>query len=191
MKNIAVNNALNGAHYRFFIRIFLTFILFLALIVLCVTSTGLYAQTLLDKAKNDQVVNVAKEDTAMLAAFSKAKAGLDDFLEKAKNPEANTSNYFVKVGIQGGSDVEYFWIGDFENQGSVFKGVISNQARLIEGIDAGDEYEFNKEEIVDWMYVDMNKKRMFGNYSLCAILSKESPSNAIAVMKKYGLRCDN
>lgn len=158
----------------------------------CTVAFGLptQAQTILDKAKKDQIVNVAKEDPAMLAAFGKAKASLDDFLGKAKNPAPNTVSYFIKVGVKDGADIEYFWIGDFENTGNKFTGVINNQPRIVENVEAGDDYEFTKDEIVDWMYMDTAKKRMFGNFTLCAILSHEPAQQAAATMKQYGLVCD-
>jgi uncharacterized protein YegJ (DUF2314 family) len=151
---------------------------------------SLHAQSVLEKAKKDQIVNVAKEDPAMLAAFGKAKASLDDFLSKAKNPAPNTVSYFMKVGIRDGADIEYFWIGDFENTGKKFTGVINNQPRIVENVEAGDDYEFNQDEIVDWMYIDTAKKRMFGNFTLCAILSHEPAQQAAATMKQYGLVCE-
>ena len=151
---------------------------------------NLHAQSVLEKAKQDQIINVAKEDPAMLAAFGKAKASLDDFLSKAKNPAPNTVSYFIKVGVKDGADIEYFWIGDFENTGKKFTGVINNQPRIVENVEAGDEHEFSKDEIVDWMYVDTAKKSMFGNFTLCAILSHEPAADAAAAMKKYGLVCE-
>ena len=148
------------------------------------------AQTVLEKAKNDQIVNVAKEDPAMLAAFAKAKASLDDFLKKAQNPAPNTGNYFIKVGVIDGPDIEYFWIGEFEQANNKFTGVINNQPRIVENVEAGDDYAFNKDEIVDWMYIDGKAKRMHGNFTLCAILSHEPAQQAAATMKQYGLVCD-
>lgn len=158
----------------------------------CTVAFGLptQAQTILDKAKKDQIVNVAKEDPAMLAAFGKAKASLDDFLGKAKNPAPNTSSYFIKVGVKDGPDIEYFWIGDFKNTGNKFTGVINNQPRIVENVEAGDDYEFTKDEIVDWMYIDSNQRRVFGNFTLCAILSHEPAADAAAAMKKYGVVCE-
>ncbi len=148
------------------------------------------AQSVLEKAKKDQIVNVAKEDPAMLAAFAKAKASLDDFLKKAQNPAPNTGNYFIKVGVTDGPDIEYFWIGEFEQDNNKFTGVINNQPRIVENVEAGDDYTFTKDEIVDWMYIDAKAKRMHGNFTLCAILSHEPAQQAAATMKQYGLVCE-
>ena len=40
------------------------------------------------------------------------------------------------------------------------------------------------------MHLEPAKNRMHGNFTACALLSKEPPKEAEAFKKQYGLRCE-
>jgi Uncharacterized protein conserved in bacteria (DUF2314) len=46
------------------------------------------------------VVQVPSDDPMMRVAYARARATLDDFLEKLAHPAPGTHNYAVKIGIQ-------------------------------------------------------------------------------------------
>jgi uncharacterized protein YegJ (DUF2314 family) len=94
------------------------------------------------------------------------------------------------VGISEADDVEYFWITDFGEEGDGFRGVITNTPRLVKRVESGQVYRFKRSEIVDWVYRDSQKNKMYGNFTACALLSREAPAQAAEFRKQYGLDCD-
>ncbi|ROZ61469.1 YegJ family protein [Ramlibacter sp. WS9] len=149
------------------------------------------AQTVVDRARADELVFMSDNDPAMRQAFARARATFDEFLSKAKEPAPGTLHYAVKVGIREGEDTEYFWVGDFTQDSSgMFSGRIDNEPRLVKKVKAGQRYTFPKGHIVDWTYVDRNQRRMVGNFTMCALLTKEPQAEAAAARQKFGLRCE-
>lgn len=149
------------------------------------------AQSVVERAKADELVFMRDEEPAMQRAFEKARATLEDFLQKAKSPPAGTTSYSLKVGIRQGKDVEYFWIGNFTQTESGFTGTINNEPRMVKSVRFGQQYAFPRDHIVDWTYIDRNERRMVGNFTVCALLTKEPAAEAEAMKKRFGLRCED
>jgi uncharacterized protein YegJ (DUF2314 family) len=150
-----------------------------------------FAQPVVDRARADELVFMSDDDPAMRHAFERARATLDGFLSKAKQPAPGTVHYALKVGVRDGKDTEYFWVGDFrQDEGDTFVGRIDNAPRLVKKVKEGQMYRFPRAHIVDWTYLDRNERRMVGNYTLCALLTKEPPAEAAAARQKFGLRCE-
>ncbi len=163
--------------------------LFVAALLL-VSAIPALAESVMERSKADELVFMSDEEPAMRRAFQQARATLDEFLQKAKSPPGGTASYSLKVGIRDGKDVEYFWVGDFIQSDSGFTGTINNQPRLVKNVKFGQRYSFPREHIVDWTYVDRNERRMVGNFTLCALLTKEPAQEAEAMKKRFGLRCE-
>jgi uncharacterized protein YegJ (DUF2314 family) len=153
-------------------------------------SGGTPAQSVLDRARRDDVVRMPSTDPAMAKAFLRAKASLDEFLAIAKSPPANTTGFSVKVAISDSRDTEYFWIQPFAEEAGSFRGKLNNTPRLVSHVRMGQEIRFRREEIVDWTYTDTAKKRMHGNFTACALLTRENPEDAAKFRKQFGLECD-
>lgn len=163
--------------------------------VLVIASIALLApaaqsQSLSERAAKDEIVLMQDEDPHMQKAFTKARATLDGFLALARKPPADTAHFSVKVGIREGKNTEYFWLGPFREEAGGFSGTIDNTPRMVKRVKEGQTWRFSKSEIVDWTYVDRAQKRMHGNFTMCALLTKEPPAEAEAARKRYGLRCD-
>ena len=126
----------------------------------------------------------------MREAFSKARSTLDEFLVRARSPSPGTTGYALKVAVSDGPNVEYFWVRDFSSEGSSFRGVLNNIPRRVMKHKLGDSIAFHREQIADWTFIDSSKNRMFGNFTACALLSKEPPLQAEKFKQQYGLRCD-
>lgn len=160
------------------------------LALMALFSTALFAQTAVERAKSDELVFMADDEPAMKKAFAQARATLDEFLRKAKAPPAGTFGYALKVGIRDGDDVEYFWVGDFAQTGRGFVGTIDNEPRMVKTVRYGQRYSFPRADIVDWTYIDKKARRMMGNFTVCALLTKEPPAEAEETRKRFGLRCE-
>ena len=162
----------------------------IAALVLATAGTA-FAQSVIERAKADELAFMGDEEPAMKRAFERARATLDQFLEQAKSPPPGTVSYSLKVGIREGRDVEYFWVGNFTQTDAGFTGTINNQPRMVRSVKFGQQYAFPREHIVDWTYIDRNERRMVGNFTVCALLTKESQAEQEATKKRFGLRCED
>ena len=156
------------------------------LLCLCVLAC---TQTIAERARNDGTASVQGDDPALRRATEMAQATLDDFLTKAKLLPAGTSAYALKVMIQEGSDTEYFWLDEFTWSDGSFTGRINDEPRRVKGIRPGQIVKFSRTQIADWKYFDERKGRTFGNFTACALLSKEPPAQAEEIKRRDGLDC--
>lgn len=163
---------------------------FVAAALLVATLSAAQAQTLVDRAKRDEIAHMSREEPAMRKAFEQAKASLDMFLAQAKAPATGSDSYAIKVAVSDGQNTEYFWVVDFSNNGEQFTGVLNNQPRLVMKHRYGEKIAFRRDQIADWTYMDTANRRMHGNFTACALLTKEPPAQAAEFKRQYGLRCD-
>ena len=159
-------------------------------LALCLLTAVAFSQSIQEKIRDDKIEYVNSNDSAMQRAYQKARAGLPDFLAKLANPSKDTDMYSVKVGVKDGKNTEYFWIADIVRRDGKFSGVIDNDAELVTNVKIGQKIDFVQSEIVDWTYLDQKQRKMFGNFTMCAMLLKESKSDAEDVQRKLGLTCE-
>jgi uncharacterized protein YegJ (DUF2314 family) len=148
------------------------------------------AQSLSDQAARDEIVHMSREEPAMRSAFERAAKTLPEFLQLAAQPKNGTSSYALKVAISDGKNTEYFWVNNFANQGDAFSGTLNNEPRIVKTYKLGERFSFKRAQIVDWTYIDEVGNKTEGNFTACALLSKEPPHQAAAFMRKYGLTCE-
>jgi uncharacterized protein YegJ (DUF2314 family) len=141
-------------------------------------------------AKESPLAFMADEDPAMKRAFAKARESLDAFVKLAAEKPADLGRFAVKVGINEGKDTEYFWITDFTQTGERFSGKIGNTPQMVKSVKLDQNYEFTRDQIVDWLYLDRSKRKMVGNFTYCALLTKEPTAQAEAARKRFNLDCD-
>ena len=142
-----------------------------------------------ERAHNDETTHTQSEEPALRRAAQRAQATLDDFLTKAKLLPAGTSSYPLKVRVQEGRDTEYFWVDEFTWSDGSFTGRINDEPRLVKGIKPGQIYKFSRSQIADWKYLDEKSGKTFGNFTACALLSKEPPAQAEEIKRRDGLDC--
>lgn len=159
-------------------------------VCLLVTAPLVGAQSISEKAEKDEVVVRRDDDPEMRKALSRAQKTLPEFLKLVANPKPGTSSYALKVGISDGANTEYFWVGDIIRNGSAFTGTLNNEPRLVKIHKNGDRISFGEKQIADWIYIDELNKKMMGNFTACALLSKEPPAQAAAFKQQYGLSCE-
>jgi uncharacterized protein YegJ (DUF2314 family) len=148
------------------------------------------AQSALERARRDETVSMSDNDPAMRAAFAKARAGLDGFLALLDKPPPGTRLFAVKLLVRDGERGEYFWVTDLARRGDRFTGQINNTPRSVTTVREGQVMTFDRGEIRDWMYVDDRRQRMVGNFTLCALLTRESLKSAEQMKRATGLVCD-
>lgn len=167
----------------------LSVVLLALLLYSAAISSSAFSQSFTDKAKKDSAVDMSDEDPAMQKAMERARAGLEDFLRKAGSPPPDTDQYSVKVRVSEGDKQEYLWVSNLKAQGDLWSGRIDNLP-IIRSVKKGQSYSFAKTEIVDWTYINRSKKKVFGNFTTCALLTKEPPGVAESIQRQYGLECD-
>ena len=144
----------------------------------------------IDRAERDEITHMSSEEPAMRKAFEQARGSLDDFLRAAASPREGTSDYAIKVAVSDERNTEYFWVSGFTNNGDVFMGTLANEPRLVKRYKLGERFQFERKQIVDWTYIDNRANRMMGNFTACALLTREPPAQAEAFRQKYGLHCE-
>jgi uncharacterized protein YegJ (DUF2314 family) len=147
-------------------------------------------QTIIERAARDEIAYMGREEPAMREAFRKAGATLDEFLSVAASSALSTSGYALKVAVSDGRNTEYFWVNGFSREGERFTGVLNNEPRLVKTHKLGERIEFTRAQVADWTYIDDAKKRMVGNFTACALLTKEPPAQVEEFKRRYGLRCE-
>lgn len=148
----------------------------------------LSAQTLLEKARRDEIVRVPDNDADMKAAFQKARSTLEDFLSIAREARPSITNYAVKIPVRGNGSTEYFWISRFTESNGRLVGRIDNNPRMVDNVKIGQLISFKKTDVVDWLYRENGK--MIGNYTGCVLIKHEPPEDVEALKQRFGFSCD-
>ena len=148
------------------------------------------AQTLTERAQNDEITFVKDDDPAMNRAFEKARATLDDFFRLMKSPKAGTQGYAVKIAVSDGESTEYFWVNELKVNGDKISGVLNNEPEIVKKYKLGERFSFSRRQVVDWTYIEPAARRMHGNFTACALLTHEDPAEAEEFKQQYGLQCD-
>jgi uncharacterized protein YegJ (DUF2314 family) len=159
------------------------------IVCMALLSPPAFAQSLVERAARDEVAFMSSEEPVMRAAYEKAGRTLDDFLKMAAKPPKGTTSIALKVAVTDGSNIEYFWVVDFSKRGDGFVGALNNEPNYVRKYKLGERFAFTRKQIVDWVYVDANG-RMHGNFTACALLSKEEPEDAEEFQRQYGLKCE-
>ncbi|TDP82212.1 uncharacterized protein YegJ (DUF2314 family) [Aquabacterium commune] len=140
--------------------------------------------------RQEAVVEIDERDPAMRAAFKQAQDTLDDFLKIAASGDPKLTTVSMRVAIREGKRKEFIWITPFEAAGKgAFKGRVDNAPTLLKGVKEGQEWRFQRRDVVDWMYVDASKRTMHGNRTTCVQLSKAPPAEVEQIKRSYGLDC--
>jgi len=155
-------------------------------------------------ASDDPAPLVPKDDSAMLAAFARAAAGLDDFLVRWRKPPAGTRSFSVKVGLidtskrpgyavvrpgsSPGKFVEWFWMINLREEGAGFAAEIGNDIAYLHNVTAGKTIRFTRSDIADWLYSQDGK--IVGNFTTCPALAHASTEERRQVEQDLGISCD-
>ena len=124
------------------------------------------------------------DEEKMEQAIKEARATLDHFLERFRNPKPGDEFFGVKVKIEDENGVEHFWLADLKLATEPYSGVIDNEPGIVKNVKYGQTYSFTKDDISDWEY--MSNGVMHGNYTLKVLLDSMSKRDADEIRKKLG-----
>lgn len=136
-----------------------------------------------------EVVELNDQDPAVKAAFKKAQASLDEFLKVHAANDPNIDVESVRVRLTEGKVTEYVWVHPFEKTADGFKGKANSVPSRLKKLAIGGPVSFKRGDIVDWTYFEIKARRMHGNYTTCAQLTKAPTAEVDALKKAYGLDC--
>jgi len=158
--------------------------------VFALASAAAEAQSLNERVNQQELAFMSSEEPAMRQAFERAKATLDEFLRKVEAPPPGTTGFALKVAVSDGKNIEYFWVNRFAVDGEAFTGHLGNEPRMVKKYKLGERFSFHRSQVVDWTYQESSVRRMHGNFTACALLTKESAADAEAFKKRFGLKCE-
>lgn len=156
-------------------------------VVSAAIGTGL-SKVLESDSSEFPTVKVAVGDPDVLASREKAQRTLADFLAKAFPPAAGTSSHSVKIALRDGATTEWVWVGQLRDIGSGrYAGLLGNRPVGVTGYREGQQVEFRREDIGDWLY--RVGDRMAGGYSVCLLAARQNDPALMAKVKSAGFAC--
>ena len=128
------------------------------------------------RPRKDPTVRIEGIDTEMTAAIAAARATLPNYWQPLKHREHGESQFSLKVKISDGNTAEHFWAVDVTYENGIILGTIDNNPDIIKIVKLGQRIQIREQDITDWGYV--RDGRMFGKYTLRAILNRLPPLDA-------------
>ena len=147
-------------------------------------------KTITQRAQSDTVQMVKTDDPEMLRAFAKANRTLDAFLARLAARDPAIAMPALKIKVQDGDAVEYFWVSSLSVTAQGYSGTIDNDPEIVRSVHNGQVVTFTRSQIYDWTYHDAKTGRTVGNFTACALLTHEAPAAAAEFRKTYQIDCD-
>lgn len=136
-----------------------------------------------------EVVELNDQDPTVKAAIKKAQGSLDEFLKIHATNDPNIDVESVRVRLTEGKVTEYVWVHPFEKTADGYMGKANSVPSRLKKLPIGGQVSFKREDIVDWTYYEIKARRMHGNFTTCAQLTKAPAAEVEALKKSYGLDC--
>lgn len=134
--------------------------------------------------EKDKSTAVREDDAAMNKAMAEARATLDEFTARLRDPKPGDDAFSVKVKVTDENGTEHFWASDVQVVGSGFQAVIDNDPNIVKSVKLGQTVKVTRDEVSDWMY--MTNGKMIGNRTLRVLLSRMPNEEADALKKEVG-----
>lgn len=133
-------------------------------------------------------VKVAVGDPEVMASREKAQRTLSDFFAKTFPPAPGTSSHSVKIALRDGTTTEWVWVGQLRDTGSGrYAGTLGNRPVGVTGYREGQQVEFRREDVGDWLY--RNGDRMAGGYSVCLLVARQNDPAMTTKLRSAGFQC--
>ena len=140
--------------------------------------------------KADEFRLVHEDDNQMNKAFSRAQEGLDEFLNIAATRPKKYNAFGAYVKIEDKDETEYLWVVDVKPYDEVYYiGLVISNPRLVSNVNNGDTIGFKKEDVFDWQLKETKTEKIFGAFTVCAMLDKNNKED-MDYMEKEGFQCD-
>lgn len=124
---------------------------------------------------NDPVVFAQAQDPELEKAKQDALLKLDYFI-KSFNTHINdtTYQYSLKVDFIDNGEHEHMWISLNRIENGQFIGFLGNEPQIVKNIKYGDWVKITKDQIEDWIIVDIKTDSMEGGYSVKVLQKRQN-----------------
>lgn len=124
--------------------------------------------------QDEGVIDYDKDDVAMNAARTEARASLPQFLDMALTQELSDHGHMVKYAHRyGESGHEHIWVTLTKIEGTMLSGFYANQPKEFDA-NLGDDVQFDAAEVSDWGFWD-DAGKLHGNFTTRVML-KDLPA---------------
>lgn len=91
-------------------------------------------------------------DVPISSATQKARATVDEFLQRFLHPHTGDENFSVKMMLQYQTETEHVWLTEMTYEDGVFVGHIADEPSRVTHVRKGEIVQVHKDDIVDWMW---------------------------------------
>jgi uncharacterized protein YegJ (DUF2314 family) len=128
----------------------------------------------------DQIVNVRRDDPAMVAAIAEARRTLPEFLRMLAHPDPLVSNVVFKYPLEG---KEHIWVDHVARDGDTLTGRLANEP-VLPGYTYQQDVRVKLSEISDWAYRDA-AGIMQGHRTTRAMMERIDPALAKDIREDF------
>jgi len=144
-----------------------------ALVVLVILAAGLLAGhascTKTDVALIRPDLAQTNKSPEVDIAVHKAKATLDEFLDRYEHPKPTDRGFGVQAAFESTNGPEYIWVHLRRYSNGTFTGLLANEPEAIAGKHKGDSVSVKRDQVTDWIYE--SDGRQVGGFTIDAIKS--------------------
>jgi uncharacterized protein YegJ (DUF2314 family) len=133
----------------------------------------------------DQVVNVRRDDPAMVAAIAEARRTLPEFLRMLATPDPLISNVVFKYPLDG---KEHIWVDHVARDGDYLTGRLANEP-VLAGYAYQQDVRVKLSDVSDWAYRDA-AGIMQGHRTTRAMLGRIDPALAKDILADFRWEAD-
>jgi uncharacterized protein YegJ (DUF2314 family) len=133
---------------------------------------------------DDRIVGVKAEDPEMNTAIAEAQKTISIFWTAFDKPASDESEFFLKLAITDGKEVEHFWIGNIRKEKNTISGIVANDAELVSNVKFGQKILIDEKKISDWKFMKGGVTK--GGYTIAVLLPRISKEEASEVKKQLG-----
>lgn len=120
----------------------------------------------------------------MASAIAAARLKLPHFWKVRAATANGESDFSLKVRIEDGEKVEFFWCVDIKAKNGVVTGEIGNDAEIVKSVHLGQRITIKEADIADWLYIRDGK--MIGNYTVRPLMKSMSKEELDFLKGKLG-----
>jgi uncharacterized protein YegJ (DUF2314 family) len=127
------------------------------------------------------------QDKEEREAIIQARATVQTFIDALTAPSHRGLSFEVRKDFQTVGGPEHFWLREVSFDGKLFHGTVSDTPAVATQVKLGDRIAVSPNEISDWWFIDADRKKMIGGYTLRADKKRWTPERRKAWEKSVGI----
>jgi uncharacterized protein YegJ (DUF2314 family) len=144
------------------------------IITLLIATCNLISCSGQNAKSSDPVVYANAIDPELEKAKQDALSKLDYFIDSFNiHSNDTTFQYSLKVDFVDNGEHEHMWISLNKIVNGQFQGLLGNEPQIVKNIKFGDLVSVTKDQIEDWIIMDVKKDNWEGGYSVKVLLKRQ------------------